>query len=230
MSPSLCMEIRLMVISTLVFMDGIACLLDWLSSYLFLIVRLIDWLIASLGLDCQKSFDRLIDWLTVAHFLPEQLAVYTWKDATLKELSSLVRSAHPDARLRDTFFEFSLVFPDFKSSHYRSRHIGTTRNGMKGQDDNKTLADVGFQIGNYLTVQIIPPNHEDAKRFWRIRSHFSPWDVGSNVPEEEFFLSRSSSELGQQSTLCATHWNHLLVFFWERSFLFHCLYRMARFL
>ena len=209
------------------------CSFDWLvdcEPWLGLseVIRVIDW---------------LIDWLTVSRFLqslqisilsdflPEQLAVYTWKDATLKELSSLVRSAHPDARLRDTFFEFSLVFPDFKSSHYRSRHIGTTRNGMKGQDDNKTLADVGFQIGNYLTVQIIPPNHEDAKRFWRIGPHF-PHETSDQTSRGKGFSSRSSSELGQQSALLRHTLKSIvcLSFSGERPFLFRCLCRMTRFL
>jgi histone deacetylase complex subunit SAP18 len=85
-----------------------------------------------------------------------ELQIYTWLDASLKELSGLIREVHPEARLRGTYFEFSLVFPDSKSPSYRARSIGTTRNGQKGLDDNKMLSDVRFQIGDYMIVAITP--------------------------------------------------------------------------
>ncbi|OQV22403.1 putative Histone deacetylase complex subunit SAP18 [Hypsibius exemplaris] len=87
-----------------------------------------------------------------------ELQIYTWMDASLKELSGLIRDVQSEARLRDTIFEFSLVFPDPHSSMYRSRSIGTTLSGTKGKDDNKCLYDVNFKIGNYLTVAITPPD------------------------------------------------------------------------
>ncbi|GAV09776.1 hypothetical protein RvY_19261 [Ramazzottius varieornatus] len=86
-----------------------------------------------------------------------ELQVYTWLDATLKELSGLIRDVHPEARRRGTIFEFNLVYPDHgRSSNYRSRHIGAACNGQKGQDDGKMLSDVRFQIGDFMSVAIVP--------------------------------------------------------------------------
>lgn len=45
-----------------------------------------------------------------------ELQIYTWMDATLKELTGLVKEVNPEARRKGTFFEFSLVFPDLRSS------------------------------------------------------------------------------------------------------------------
>lgn len=86
-----------------------------------------------------------------------ELQIYTWMDASLKELTGLIRDVHPDARKRGTYFEFNLVFPDNRTPGYRCKKIGTTRNGERGQEDNQMLADVRFQIGDFMSVAITPP-------------------------------------------------------------------------
>lgn len=45
-------------------------------------------------------------------------------DATLSELSELVRQVHEAARATGTVFDVSLVAPDSRSAHYRVRNIG----------------------------------------------------------------------------------------------------------
>lgn len=78
-------------------------------------------------------------------------------DATLKELTSLVKEVNKDARRKGTFFDFALVFPDVRGPGYRMRDIGTTCSGQKGSDDNKTLNAARFQIGDYLDIAISTP-------------------------------------------------------------------------
>ena len=41
-------------------------------------------------------------------------------DATLKELTSLVKEVYPEARKKGTHFSFSIVFPDPRGKVYRS--------------------------------------------------------------------------------------------------------------
>ncbi|XP_065308351.1 histone deacetylase complex subunit SAP18 [Dermacentor albipictus] len=86
-----------------------------------------------------------------------ELQIYTWMDATLKELTSLVKEVNRDARRKGTFFDFALVFPDVRGPGYRMRDIGTTCSGQKGSDDNKTLNACRFQIGDYLDIAISTP-------------------------------------------------------------------------
>jgi len=86
-----------------------------------------------------------------------ELQVYTWTDATLKELTALVKEVNPESRRKGTYFDFALVFPDMRNGSYRMRDIGSTCSGVKGVDDSKTLSDCRFQIGDYLDIAIQSP-------------------------------------------------------------------------
>ena len=46
-----------------------------------------------------------------------ELQIYTWMDATLKELTSLVK-VYPEARKKGTQFNFAIVFTDPKRPAY----------------------------------------------------------------------------------------------------------------
>jgi histone deacetylase complex subunit SAP18 len=48
-----------------------------------------------------------------------ELQIYIWMDATLKELTSLVKVVYPEARKKDTHFNFAIVFVDLKRSGYK---------------------------------------------------------------------------------------------------------------
>ncbi|KAH7641325.1 histone deacetylase complex subunit SAP18 [Dermatophagoides farinae] len=88
----------------------------------------------------------------------KEVQIYTWMDATLKELTGLVKEVNQDARKPGTRFEFALVFPDARNPMYRIREIGMTINGRKEPDDMKTLAQSRFQIGDFLDVAISSGN------------------------------------------------------------------------
>ncbi|NP_001161657.1 Sin3A associated protein [Saccoglossus kowalevskii] len=100
-----------------------------------------------------------------------ELQIYTWLDATLKELSSLVKEVNPDARRKGTFFDFAIVFPDFRRQGFRIREVGTTCSGRKGADDAVTLGNSQFKIGDYLDIAITipgrgpPQNRRDNRPF-----------------------------------------------------------------
>lgn len=79
-------------------------------------------------------------------------------DATLKELTSLVKEVYPEARKKGTHFNFAIVFPDPKMPMYRVKSIGSTISGRKGTEDSMTLQSQRFQIGDYLDIAITPPN------------------------------------------------------------------------
>jgi len=81
--------------------------------------------------------------------------LFTRLDATLSEISKLVKEVNPDARRTGTLLDFSLVLPDGKRG-FRFRSIGSTVSGQKSPDDSKTLAQARFTIGDYLDVAITP--------------------------------------------------------------------------
>ncbi|KAF9602816.1 hypothetical protein IFM89_031676 [Coptis chinensis] len=84
----------------------------------------------------------------------EEVQIYTWKDATLRELTELVKEVDPAARRRDAKLSFAFVYPD-KHGRYVLRQVGVTHSSGRRIDDGRALADLNFQIGDYLDVAII---------------------------------------------------------------------------
>ncbi|KAF8413083.1 hypothetical protein HHK36_001059 [Tetracentron sinense] len=86
----------------------------------------------------------------------DEVQIYTWKDATLRELTDLVKEVAPAARRRDAKLSFAFVYPD-KNGRYVVRQVGMTHSYGNGrrQDDSKALAELSFQIGDYLDVAIL---------------------------------------------------------------------------
>ncbi|XP_054534809.1 histone deacetylase complex subunit SAP18-like [Pan troglodytes] len=86
-----------------------------------------------------------------------ELQIYAWMDATLKELTSLVKEVYPEARKKGTLFNFAVVFTDVKRPGYRVKEVGSTKSGRKGTDDSMTLPSQKFQV-DYLDIAITPPH------------------------------------------------------------------------
>lgn len=92
----------------------------------------------------------------------DELQIYTWLDASLSEVMGLIRET-PEYRAKGTQFSFSVVFPEPSAPSYRMRSIGLTIGGKRGPEDNLTLAQCRYQIGDYIDVAILPPG-ADASR------------------------------------------------------------------
>ncbi|CAH1985920.1 unnamed protein product [Acanthoscelides obtectus] len=93
-----------------------------------------------------------------------ELQIYTWKDATLHELTQLVKEVNPEARRKGTKFNFAFVYPDNRQSLYRLREVGSTMTGVKGPDDLKTLGQLRINIGDYMDIAITPPDNWGMSR------------------------------------------------------------------
>eukprot|EP00794_Sanderia_malayensis_P000241 gene241-858_t len=104
----------------------------------------------------QGRHNRLDEY--TRHNVPkDELRIYTWKDATLKELMSLVKDVNPKACRKGTYFDFATIFPDPRRGNFLLKDIGTTCSGVKSADDAVTLAERKFQIGDYLDIAISTP-------------------------------------------------------------------------
>lgn len=85
----------------------------------------------------------------------DEVQIYTWKDATLRELTDLVKEVAPEARRRNAKLSFALVYPD-RHGRFVLREVGKTFSFGNGRlDDSLALAELGFQIGDYLDVAIV---------------------------------------------------------------------------
>ncbi|KAG2428461.1 hypothetical protein HXX76_011580 [Chlamydomonas incerta] len=85
--------------------------------------------------------------------LPDEIAIYTWMDADLRELSDLIKEANPAARARNARMSFAFVYPDRKGRNVM-RQVGVVHATRPGEDDIKTLRGLNFQTGDYLDVSI----------------------------------------------------------------------------
>lgn len=86
---------------------------------------------------------------------PGEVQMYTWVDATLRELTELVQQVRHEARTRHARLSFAFVYPD-KTGRNVLRQVGLTHALEVGDDDEKTLRSQGFQTGDYLDVAIFP--------------------------------------------------------------------------
>ncbi|KAH9605168.1 hypothetical protein KSS87_011124 [Heliosperma pusillum] len=75
----------------------------------------------------------------------DEVQIYTWKDATLRELTDLVKEVSPPARRRDARLSFATVYPD-RNGRMQVKKMGETfSNPNKRKDDNIALGDTFFQ-------------------------------------------------------------------------------------
>eukprot|EP00245_Coleochaete_scutata_P009818 TRINITY_DN3327_c0_g1_i1.p1 TRINITY_DN3327_c0_g1~~TRINITY_DN3327_c0_g1_i1.p1 ORF type:complete len:160 (-),score=20.20 TRINITY_DN3327_c0_g1_i1:36-470(-) len=84
----------------------------------------------------------------------DEVQIYTWPDATLREITELVKEVQPSARRRDAHLSFAFVYPDRRGRNVM-RVVGKTTSGNpRGTDDSKSLAELMFQTGDFLDVAI----------------------------------------------------------------------------
>lgn len=85
--------------------------------------------------------------------------VYTWMDATLRELTDLVKEVQPAARRVNARLDFALVYPDRKGRNVM-RQVGTVFSTRDSEDDFKTLRQLNFQVRSHKEVQIQVPTFQ----------------------------------------------------------------------
>nr|KAJ0198152.1 hypothetical protein LSAT_V11C700365650 [Lactuca sativa] len=87
----------------------------------------------------------------------DEVQIYTWMDATLRELTDLVKEVAPEARRRDAMLSFAFVYPT-KTGHFTIKEVGKTLsypNARRPDDGSKALGSLSFEIGDYLDVAIL---------------------------------------------------------------------------
>ncbi|KAI3800485.1 hypothetical protein L1987_28576 [Smallanthus sonchifolius] len=87
----------------------------------------------------------------------DEVQIYTWMDATLRELTDLVKEVAPEARRRDALLSFAFVYPT-KTGHFTVKEVRKTfsyPNARRPDDGSKALGTLSFEIGDYLDVAIL---------------------------------------------------------------------------
>lgn len=85
----------------------------------------------------------------------DDIAVYTWMDATLRELTELIKEVRDDARARGARLSFAFVYPDRRGVNVM-KQVGEVFSDphRRTPDDDKQLHQLQFQTGDFLDVAI----------------------------------------------------------------------------
>ena len=85
--------------------------------------------------------------------IDKELHIYTWMDASLRELTTLIKETVDSTRKKDIILNFSFIFPDSKGK-YQRKEIGYVFPHKKTQDETRTLQQLKFTIGDFLDINI----------------------------------------------------------------------------
>ena len=93
---------------------------------------------------------------------PSELNIYTWEDADLEELAKFIHIAFKNTVLESyDYYKFSRIFYDAKGTLLRDE-IGcvviNNKSSKLNINNNKTLKEIGFQIGDYFDINITSVN------------------------------------------------------------------------
>lgn len=83
----------------------------------------------------------------------DEVQMYTWQDATLRELCDLVKEVYEPARRASARLSFALIYPDSRGKRVL-RQVGLLHSTRNGQDDKIALRDVNFETGDFLSVAV----------------------------------------------------------------------------
>lgn len=101
----------------------------------------------------ENDFNSLDEMNSGKFPLNRELHIYTWMDASLRELTMLIRDSVDFAKKKDAILNFSFIFPDSKGK-YQRKEIGNVHMYKKHPDDNKTLQQLRFSIGDVIDINI----------------------------------------------------------------------------
>eukprot|EP00730_Choanoeca_flexa_P008594 TRINITY_DN12510_c1_g2_i2.p1 TRINITY_DN12510_c1_g2~~TRINITY_DN12510_c1_g2_i2.p1 ORF type:complete len:250 (+),score=61.38 TRINITY_DN12510_c1_g2_i2:117-866(+) len=96
----------------------------------------------------------------------EELQVYTWMDATLKEITTLVKEVNVSARRKGAKISIATVYKDGRGIP-NLRILGDLTNGEESDISERTLQDLNFRIGDCMDIAIYNRRREsigDADR------------------------------------------------------------------
>jgi histone deacetylase complex subunit SAP18 len=101
----------------------------------------------------------------------DSIVIYTWKDASLRELAELIQQVNPEARSPNRDISFAFVYPDRTGTNV-VKHVATISSAVRrggggggrgrgaagassSSSDSKTLQELKFETGDSLSVALL---------------------------------------------------------------------------
>lgn len=112
---------------------------------------------------CKKgSHHRIEDFTINRQPVEDEIQIYTWKDASLRELASLLAEVDPKYAKHGTSISFKAVYLDNIRARYNSKDLGVVNLSKPAKTDDTTLDENKFIIGDFIDVAI--QSYSDVRR------------------------------------------------------------------
>lgn len=128
-----------------------------------------------------------------------EVHLYTWSDATLKELTGCIQEVEEAARHPRAVVSFAVVYPN-QNGVMSVRPIGKVFNRNTSSADSRTLGSCNFHAGDYLDISI-----NRIKQRMRMRSdRMSP---SSSVRSNDLKIDRDNGRGRDRDISSRNKWN-----------------------
>jgi len=142
---------------------------------------------------CKRgSHHRIEDFTINRQPVEDEIQIYTWKDASLRELASLLAEVDPKYAKHGTSISFKSVYLDNIRARYNSKDLGVVNLSKPAKTDDTTLDENKFIIGDFIDVAI--QTYADLRRKYSYDRQDS-FSSGNNINSR----LGSSRELGRFS-------------------------------
>lgn len=128
---------------------------------------------------CKKSVHHRIEEFTLTRQpVEDELQIYTWKDASLRELASLLAEADPKYAQHGSSISFKAVYLDGARGRFQSKDLGVINISKASKNDKITLEDNRFVIGDFLDVAL--QSYSDTRRGYTFERNEGNSGFGGN--------------------------------------------------
>jgi len=121
---------------------------------------------------CKRGNHHRIDEFTINHQpVEDEIQIYTWKDASLREIASLLAEVDPKYAKYGNSISFKSIYLDSVRARYNSKDLGVINISKPSTTDDVTLEDNRFIIGDFIDVAL--QSYSDTYRRYDRQDNFS---------------------------------------------------------
>jgi histone deacetylase complex subunit SAP18 len=104
---------------------------------------------------CKRGSHHRIEDFTINHQpVEDEIQIYTWKDASLREIASLLAEIDPKYAKHGNSLSFKSVYLDNIRARYNSKDLGVINISKPSKTDDVTLEENRFIIGDFIDVAL----------------------------------------------------------------------------
>lgn len=121
---------------------------------------------------CKRGNHHRIEDFTINHQpVEDEVQIYTWKDASLREIASLLAEVDPKYARHGYSISFKSIYLDNVRARYNSKDLGVIDISNPSSSDDITLEKNKFIIGDFIDVAL--QNYLDVNRRYERQDNFN---------------------------------------------------------